>query len=55
MIYLADELYSAGDSKRAFNLYKQAFANTKDLEVACFFFFVRIYNFNICIKTVIIF
>ena len=34
MIYLADELYSAGDNKRAFKLYKKAFANTKDLEVA---------------------
>ena len=34
MVYLADQLYSAGDNKRAFELYKNALFNTKDKEVA---------------------
>ncbi len=34
MIYLADELYSTGDEKKAFKLYKKALFSTTDLDVA---------------------
>jgi len=34
MIYLADQLYTMGDDKKAFNLYEKALYSTKDLDVA---------------------
>ena len=34
MIYLADQLFEMGDTKRAFQLYKQALRETKDREIA---------------------
>lgn len=34
MIYLADQLFSMGDSKKAFQLYKMALANSQNIETA---------------------